>query len=439
VPTTGSPTAADELAVPSRALADRLVRSVLLSSVAGACGMVGVALVYVLVLASPWLLVILVACVAHQATLVVVRRTCRRGDLARAAVMFCVADWTIVLVSLAIVPPVAAALVPIIIARIVSTLPYLERPALLRLVVASLGAGVAVGALSRVDVIGVSDRVPDWVVTAFVMFFVPVGIVIVGLDLWQHSATLLENVDRAVRANARLQASERTLAEQAQELRRSRARLVVAADEERRRVERDFHDGAQQTLIGLCLGLTSLADRQPAGSVVRVELDRLGGYAQDTLTEIRELAHGVYPPVLAAHGLAPALAAVLRRLQLPVHAAIETVGRRPPEQEAAVYFACREALQNVEKHAGPDAAVELTLSEDALGGLQFCVLDSGRGFDTATAGHGLVNMGDRLAAVGGSLEVSSSRGGGTRVTGVIPAGAGRGPDPDPVLTSGSVT
>lgn len=408
--------------VPLPALVDRLCRSVLLSAAAGGCGIVGVALVYVLVLRSPWLLVILGAAGLHQAALALIWRISRRGEVAKAAVLFCLNDWMIVLVALLIVPAVAPALVPVIIARVVSTLPYLDRSALLRLVGASLGVGVMVGVLSRVDLVGVDDQVPGWVVTAFVVFFVPLGIAIVGLDLWQHSATLLETAQRALSANAGLRASERALAEQADELRQSRARLVAAADVERRRVERDLHDGAQQTLIGLCLGMSVLAERQPEGSPVRAELRRLESVAQEAVAELRELAHGLYPPILAIHGLAPALEAVLRRSQFPVRADIKNVGRRPPEQEAAIYFCCREALQNIDKHAGQEATVEITLHEDSARTLHFSVADTGCGFDIAnSAGHGLVNMRDRLTAVGGTLSVHSSPRDGTRVTGVIPA------------------
>lgn len=417
-PSDGSPL--PDRVVPLSTLAARLRRSVQLSAGAAAVGMSGVLLVYLLLLPSPWLLLVLAVGAVHQAALAFIARLGRRGELSRAAVLFCVTDWTIVVVALLIVPAVAPALVPIILARVVSTMPYLSRPALLRLLGASIGLGVVVGALTRLDFVGVDDAVPDWVVTGFVVVFVPVGIAIVGLDLWQHSATLLETADRALTANAGLRASRRALAEQAEELRRSRARLVAAADLERRRVERDLHDGAQQTLIGLCLGVSLLAERQPEGSPTRDELLRLEEVAQEAVAELRELAHGVYPPVLATHGLAPALEAVLRRSTLPVRAEIDAVPRRPPEQEAAVYFCCREALQNVEKHAGREATVAVTLSEDAAGALRFSVADTGHGFDLHTvAGHGLVNMRDRLAAVGGALDVHSSPAG-TLVAGALP-------------------
>ncbi|SNR80532.1 Signal transduction histidine kinase [Blastococcus mobilis] len=407
--------------MPLPVLVRRLSRSVVLSAAAGLAGILGVALVYAAVLRSGWVLLILVTAVLHQAALAWILLLCRRGAVARAAVLFCLADWLIVVAVLLVVPEVAPALVPIIVARIVSTLPYLDRAALLRLVAASLAVGLAVGTLSRLHPLGVEHMIPGWVITAFVVVFVPVALGIVGLDLWQHSATLLELTQRALRANARLQASERALAEQAAELRRSRARLVAAADEERRRVERDLHDGAQQTLIGLCLEVSLLAEQAPEGARLRTQLRRLEETAQEAVTELRELAHGLYPPVLATQGLASALQAVLRRSRLPVRAEVAAIGRRPPEQEAAVYFCCREALQNVEKHAGPGAEARVALAEDPDGTLRFSVVDSGRGLDPGRPdGHGLISMRDRLAAVGGYLEVSSSPRGGTRVAGTIP-------------------
>ena len=219
------------------------------------------------------------------------------------------------------------------------------------------------GALSRIDLFGVTEQVPPWVVTTFIVFFALLGIAIVGLDLWQHSTSLLETARGALIANAALLRSERALAVQAEELRRSRGRLVAVADLERRRVERDLHDGAQQTLISMCLRVSLLAERQPEGGALRAELCQLEELGQVALAELRELAHGVYPPLLATQGLAPALAAVLSRTRIPVRAGIDPIARRAPEVEAAVYLCCREALQNIDKHAGPGAAATLTLCE----------------------------------------------------------------------------
>lgn len=408
--------------IPLPTLVTRLSRSLRLSSFAGACGIAGMIVVYVAVAPATWILVLLGTAALHQAAIAGALLLCRRGAVARAAVVFCLSDWAVVLVAMAIIPACAPALVPIIIARVVSTLPYLGRRALLRLVAGSLVVGVIVGALSRVDLFGVTEELPPAVVTAFVVFFVPVGIAIVGLDLWQHSTSLLEATGKALTANADLRRSRQALAEQADELRRSRGRLVAVADLERRRVERDLHDGAQQTLIALCLRAHLLAERQPEASGVRTELRQLEEVAQEALTELRELAHGVYPPLLATQGLAPALAAAARRTKVAVRTEIEPIGRRAPEVEAAVYFCCREALQNLDKHAGSGATATLTLAGDWRE-VRFSVTDDGRGFQTAghRTGQGTVNMRDRIAAVGGSLEIRSTLGQGTTVAGRVPA------------------
>jgi signal transduction histidine kinase len=159
------------------------------------------------------------------------------------------------------------------------------------------------------------------------------------------------------------------------------------------------------------------ADPQTAATL----LEELRADAQTTLTELRELAHGIYPPLLMDRGLGEALVAAANRSTLPtsVHA---DVGRFPSDIEAAVYFCCLEALQNAGKHAGADAHVDVTVTATDRE-LRFDVVDSGAGFDAtgdAIRGHGFINMTDRLGAIGGRLEVDSGVGRGTRIGGVIP-------------------
>jgi signal transduction histidine kinase len=206
-----------------------------------------------------------------------------------------------------------------------------------------------------------------------------------------------------------------------EEVRASRKRLVAAQDQERRRLERNLHDGAQQQLVALKmrLGLArATAEKDPAGT--RSSLEQLEQAAQDALDELRDLARGIYPPLLADQGLPAALEAQARKSVLPVRIDSDGIGRHDQEVEAAVYFCCLEALQNVAKYAeASSASIRLWMDD---GSLAFSVRDDGRGFDPSATGYGtgLQGMADRLAALGGSLEVRSIPGEGTTVTGHVP-------------------
>jgi signal transduction histidine kinase len=208
---------------------------------------------------------------------------------------------------------------------------------------------------------------------------------------------------------------------QADALRESRARIVASGDAERRRVERNLHDGAQQHLVALAVNLRLakdiIVDDQEAGLEM---LNQLAGEVQETIQELRELAHGIYPPLLVDSGLVEALRAAGNRNPLPVTIVADGIGRYSSETEAAVYFCCLEALQNAAKHA-PEAHVEVRLWEES-GGLLFTVADDGPGFDPAKAqrGHGYVNMADRLGAIGGTVRWDSEIGKGSQVRGSVP-------------------
>ena len=206
-----------------------------------------------------------------------------------------------------------------------------------------------------------------------------------------------------------------------EELRASRTRLVAAQDQERRRLERNLHDGAQQQLVALAVKVR-LAQTVVARDPQRTEaiLSEVQSDAQDALENLRDLARGIYPPLLADQGLLAALQAQARKVPVPVTVEAVLVGRYPQEAEAAVYFCCLEALQNVAKYADASSA-RVTLAADD-GHLTFEVSDDGRGFEAIKTpmGSGMQNMADRLAALGGSIEVHSEPGAGTTVRGRIP-------------------
>ena len=222
-----------------------------------------------------------------------------------------------------------------------------------------------------------------------------------------------------------LQTTLDALRKQADELRESRARIVASGDAERRRVERNLHDGAQQHLVALAINLRLTRDivaEDPEGAGEM--LGQLAEDVQTTIKELRELAHGIYPPLLADNGLGDALRAAASRSPLTVRVAVaDEVGRYSPEMEAAIYFSCLEALQNAAKHA-EGATVDLRLWNES-GGLLFSVADDGPGFDAAVArrGHGYINMADRLGAIGGTVRWDSTPGHGSSVSGSVPLAA----------------
>jgi signal transduction histidine kinase len=207
------------------------------------------------------------------------------------------------------------------------------------------------------------------------------------------------------------------------ELRASRRRLVGAQDAERRKIERNLHDGAQQQLIALTIQLSLLEESAGDPGAVRELAPAVRDGLHAALDDLRDLARGIYPPLLADQGLVPALQAQARKATLPVEIEADGVGRYPQDTEAAVYFCALEALQNITKYAGASHA---TVGLSCSGGrLRFTVTDDGAGFDTASSrnGTGLQGMADRLAALGGALDVVSRPGHGTTVSGQLPVSA----------------
>jgi signal transduction histidine kinase len=229
-------------------------------------------------------------------------------------------------------------------------------------------------------------------------------------DLAHQVGLVLKNVGLTADLQARLV-----------DLRASRQRLVAAQDGERRRLERNLHDGAQQYLVAIKvkLGLAEmLAARDPdktKAAVVELKQD-----ADEALEALRDLARGIYPPLLADKGVPTALQAQARKATLPVTIDADGIGRYPQETEAAMYFCSLEALQNIQKYAGASSAV--VRLREVGDGLWLEITDDGRGFDinTTVRGNGLTNMEDRLDALGGRLQIVSSPGKGTTVRASLP-------------------
>jgi signal transduction histidine kinase len=209
-----------------------------------------------------------------------------------------------------------------------------------------------------------------------------------------------------------------------EELRASRRRIVTAQDERAKQLERNLHDGAQQQLVALGVQLSLLRRViEPGSPETAATFDALQQATTDALENLRDLARGIYPPLLADQGLVVALEGQARKAALPVEVEGEGIGRYPQEVEAAVYFCCLEALQNVAKYANASTArVRLA---DLDGTVTFEVTDDGTGFDPehTPLGTGLQGMRDRLEALGGTLMIGSTPDRGTTVGGTIRVGA----------------
>lgn len=204
------------------------------------------------------------------------------------------------------------------------------------------------------------------------------------------------------------------------ELRASRARLVDTAERERRRIEQDLHDGAQQRLVEIQIKLAMARDLTDRPELIR-HLDSIQDQADSALTELRALARGIHPAGLREFGPAVALRALADSSSLPVRVRDEGIGRSPDAIEAAIYFCAREAIQNAAKHAGAGAQVRVTLARDQHA-IEFTISDNGAGIqsDRSVNGMGITGMHDRIEAVGGQLEIRSAPHQGTMVHGTIP-------------------
>jgi signal transduction histidine kinase len=203
-----------------------------------------------------------------------------------------------------------------------------------------------------------------------------------------------------------------------QELRESRVRMLDAGQKERKRLERNLHDGAQQRLVALSLELGMLEDDLRSDPTVSGRLRRARGEIAVSLEELRDVARGIYPAVLSAHGLEVALESLAARFPVPLEVAITTGGRVAPDLEAATYYVICESLANIGKHATASSAhVNVNLVGDRL---VVEIVDDGVGGADTSAGTGLRGLADRVEALGGHLRIWSPAGGGTRVLADLP-------------------
>jgi signal transduction histidine kinase len=203
------------------------------------------------------------------------------------------------------------------------------------------------------------------------------------------------------------------------ELAASRMRIVAAADEARRRIERDLHDGTQQRLVSLGLEVRAVeAQVPPDSSDLRLELSHVATGLADAVADLQEISRGIHPAILSKGGLGPALRALARRSTIPVEVDLTTDARLSEAIEAAAYYVASEALANATKHSQA-STIEVSL-EPRDGNLVLSIRDDGVGGADPAGGSGLVGLTDRVEALGGSISVRSRRGEGTHITAELP-------------------
>jgi signal transduction histidine kinase len=212
------------------------------------------------------------------------------------------------------------------------------------------------------------------------------------------------------------------------ELSASRARIVAAADETRRRIERDLHDGIQQRLVALALKARTIETMTPPpADEIQGELSRLADGLGTAMDELREISHGIYPPILSESGLGPALEALARRSAVPVELDLNLGPRLGQHVEAAGYYIASEAITNAAKHA--QASVIDVCADARDGVLTFSISDDGIGGADPGRGSGIIGLRDRVEALGGTILVLSPPGQGTTLHVQRPAGPAAGPTP----------
>jgi signal transduction histidine kinase len=241
---------------------------------------------------------------------------------------------------------------------------------------------------------------------------------------WSREAGLPAGTEERLAAFAELVATAIANAEAREELTASRARIVATADQTRRRIERDLHDGAQQRLVALGLQLRLAQAAVPSElDELGAELDRVAGGLNGALEELQELSRGIHPAILAEGGLGPALRTLARRSTVPVELDLRTRGRLPERVEVAAYYVVSEALTNVAKHAKASVVQVHVEADDGL--VRLAIRDDGVGGADPTRGSGLIGLKDRVEATGGTMRVDSRPGQGTSLVVELPINAGR--------------
>ncbi|GAA2212215.1 hypothetical protein GCM10009850_076770 [Nonomuraea monospora] len=352
-----------------------------------------------------WLLALAAGCVTVILLVMAALRVVKRHRIDHAIGLSAGITWGYALTLTALIPAALPYATLVCVSPVLLSVAFLPRRRFKVVMACTVAAAVAVTLAGRLAPGAGFENAPGWLVATVVIALVVLGLTRASYLAWHNHVLLV------ARAEA---------------LQESRARLVAAADRERRQIERNLHDGAQQRLVAAAVQsrvAQRLMESDPAQAVP--VLGQLSRDLSEAQAELRDLAHGIYPPQLAESGLEAALRAAAQHAPIPTEVRATDLGRYPPEIEINIYFCLLEALQNASKHAGEQAAVTIDLRE--RDGLCFDFADTGIGCHPALirTGHGITNMYDRLGAIGGSLTIETSPGAGLRLNGHIPASAYR--------------
>lgn len=336
-------------------------------------------------------------------------RPLRRGNLFGAVWWLAVGTWGVSIGVVAIIPAAFPIMVINLISPLVVAAINLGERQVRQMMAAGVVVGIVLGVLGfRSEGTGLDEAAPEWFLQFVMIMYLAAHVILMGSLVRETNHVRLRGLERVQAAH--------------DELRRSRARVVTAADAERERIERNIHDGAQQRLVVLAVRLQLASQLSQQGQTLDSEaLDQLHGEARGAIDELRELARGIYPAVLTERGIADAIRHLARSVPVSVEVLCTDIDLADADFDvAATYFVCAEALQNVTKHA---AAGSVSVEIERLSGwVSTTIADDGQGFDTdhVAASHGLLNMADRAGAAGGSLSITSDRGTGTTIVLRVP-------------------
>ena len=344
------------------------------------------------------------------------RRFVARDDLPTAILLFAFGLWASALAILWVLPVGLPVMMFNLVTPVIIAGSFLDEHEHRKVSRSAIAMSAALGAMAYfTDGFGVEDGISDWIVSLVIIMFMVEHTAMFTVAVRDANRVSAQNYADALAANESLASSEA-------ELRRSRRRVVDVAERERRRIERDIHDGAQQRLVSAALQLQLAGIDADAGEFTSSErLDGIRSELQDAVNDLRELASGIYPSILADHGLRNAIQNVARLNPQTVDVNVPAEVEAPDRVIRSAYFIAVEALQNAAKHVDPDAAVRVDVSLDDH--LRLLVEDTGRGFDTGIVNDlgGLANMHDRAAAEGGTVRIESNENG-TSIAASIPVG-----------------